>query len=159
MCMLSDKNNMPVSGMTRRQVVAAALAVCAGALCPGAAALALDEGKTLDAGPLADFAKDGIWDKWAASHGVYVVRRGPRLYALTATCSHKAATVKAEGAQFRCPKHGSTFAADGTVTKGPAKLPLVRHGIKLDGQGHVIIDGRTFTADKWDDPAAFINVR
>lgn len=47
-------------------------------------------------------------------------------YALLLRCTHAKSAVTFDGAQFSCALHGSTFNSAGTVTRGPASLPLER---------------------------------
>ena len=52
---------------------------------------------------------------------------------LDTRCTHLGCPVTAiasTGFAFRCFCHGSQFAADGTVLRGPAKRPLLRHAWK-----------------------------
>jgi Rieske Fe-S protein len=54
-----------------------------------------------------------------------VVRTGATTYAaLDLRCTHQGFTVLAGGGSWACPAHGSTFAADGAVTGGPAARSL-----------------------------------
>lgn len=56
---------------------------------------------------------------------VALVRTGSRTYrALDLRCTHQGVTVGRDGAAWRCPAHGSRFAANGTVTHGPARRSL-----------------------------------
>jgi cytochrome b6-f complex iron-sulfur subunit len=58
---------------------------------------------------------------------VIIARTGDATWsAVSATCTHKGATLKYDEAakQFACPSHGSRFNGDGSVAKGPAKDPL-----------------------------------
>lgn len=60
---------------------------------------------------------------------VAVVRTGSTSYqALDLSCTHMGTTVKPSAAGWSCPSHGSEFAEDGEVTRGPAQanLALVR---------------------------------
>lgn len=41
-------------------------------------------------------------------------------------CTHGACDVAPQGQQFECPCHGSIFALDGSVVRGPATRPLRR---------------------------------
>jgi Rieske Fe-S protein len=58
--------------------------------------------------------------------GVVVTQAQPGSYAaFSTTCPHQGCAVaQVEGADIVCPCHGSTFALDGSVTKGPAQSGL-----------------------------------
>lgn len=54
--------------------------------------------------------------------------------ALSLKCTHMGCAVRVdEGGALACPCHGSRYAADGSVTKGPAKEPLTRLPATLGG--------------------------
>jgi cytochrome b6-f complex iron-sulfur subunit len=55
---------------------------------------------------------------------VAVFRDGEGVYAVSRVCTHLGCIVKPEPGGFACPCHGSRFAADGTVVKGPAPRAL-----------------------------------
>lgn len=64
-----------------------------------------------------------------------VVRLGvTEVIALSAVCTHTACTVRYAPARdhIECPCHGSTFALDGGVTRGPAAAPLAQFSATLD---------------------------
>jgi Rieske Fe-S protein len=65
-----------------------------------------------------------------------------KIYAPTATCSHKNAVVMLKERPRRAglPAHGSKYSVQGTVTKGPAKVSLYRYGISVDDKGNIIVD-------------------
>ncbi|HAL55359.1 MAG TPA: hypothetical protein DCP63_02485 [Bacteroidetes bacterium] len=44
--------------------------------------------------------------------------------ALSPTCTHLGCAVRKEPSFFRCPCHGSTYALDGSVVRGPARKSL-----------------------------------
>ena len=45
--------------------------------------------------------------------------------AIRAVCTHEGGTLNGySGGSFKCPLHGATFSADGTVTGGPARSKL-----------------------------------
>jgi len=79
-------------------------------------------------------------DAWRQSQqqGVVYLRQpaGKTVEALSARCTHLGCTVHwapAE-ARFKCPCHGSQFAADGTVLHGPAERPLDRLPVQKRGE-------------------------
>ena len=58
---------------------------------------------------------------------VAIVRQGDTYTALNLRCTHQGATVDAQGAGWRCPAHGSLFALDGDLERGPAPTPLAEY--------------------------------
>jgi len=53
----------------------------------------------------------------------------------SAICTHQGCTVQPDGAQLKCPCHGSVFnALTGAVEHGPAETPLHSIPVKVDGQ-------------------------
>jgi len=142
-----------------------ALVSCAaGAMCCGStdvlAGATGDKPASLDAGPLADFAKDGTTDTWAKSHGVFVIRADDQVYAVSSTCTHKNKALKLKDGQIYCPAHGSLFSEHGTAIKGPAKSSLERYAINTDANGHVVVDlTKSFSEKQWEDPASFIALK
>jgi Rieske Fe-S protein len=121
---------------------------------------AADAKTTVDIGKPADYPAGAFSDRFAKTEKLLVAHVGNRIYALTAVCPHRKGTLGVKDGQFGCPRHGSLFSADGKVVKGPAKVPLVRYGISLDGSGDLIVDkSREFEEDKWNDPAAFYSVK
>ena len=51
--------------------------------------------------------------------------------AIGATCTHLGCDVRPSGEFLLCPCHGSTFAADGRVLRGPATRPLPVHPVAI----------------------------
>jgi Rieske Fe-S protein len=150
-----------MDAMDRRQFVAG-LAACACAACPALRALAeaSERRGPVDVGPLDDFKADGIHDPLGAGRSFFLVNKGGRLYAVSSTCTHKQVALVAKDGGFKCPRHGSTFAADGKVTKAPARKALPRYGIRVDERDHVLVAPSTvFTQGQWDDAAASVPVR
>jgi len=143
--------------LDRRQFVAG-LAACACAACPVVRALAETTASgPVDVGPVDRFKAGGIHDRLGPGRAFFLVNKGGRLYAVSSTCTHKAVKLVAKDGGFKCPRHGSAFAADGRVTKSPARRALPRHAIRLDERGHVVVDPSvTFGESQWDDAAAFI---
>ena len=56
------------------------------------------------------------------------------LVAVNPTCTHAGCTVewKDDAKRFSCPCHGSEFANDGKVQKGPAATPLATYAVKTE---------------------------
>ncbi len=152
----------------REMLVATAAAACLCSLADSDSLIAEEKevGPTttpalLDAGPKSNYAADGVTAKWMkAPNKVAVIRNGGKLYATTTICTHKGCTVKvAPTAGFICPCHKATFDTTGLVTKGPAKVSLLRYGISVDSNEHVIVDkSKSFTEQQWDDPASFLTI-
>jgi Rieske Fe-S protein len=153
-----------MSELNRREfVIAAACAAGACMLCgvSEAADAAPEAGSAtkIDAGPLTDYAKDGAYDKLAATKKVILVRDGKKIVAISAICTHKMGIVKVNGAILECPKHHSKFSNDGKVTKGPAAAALFRHGISKNDEGHIIVDtSKKYGEKEWDKEGASLSV-
>src|SRR5688572_26072101 len=151
---------MPMAELNRRHfIVATAATLGACVSCPLHGAPERAKKEPVDVGGVAAFPKDGIYDRWAKAHSFFVVRKSGRLYAVSATCTHKRfALVLADGS-MKCPKHGSIFNASGKPTKAPAKKSLPRFGIRLDARGHVMVDpAREFAEKQWDEAGSYIAV-
>jgi Rieske Fe-S protein len=144
--------------INRRQFVGIVAGACAGCLC-GQRVL---RAEPVEAGDIAQFAKDGIYDQFAEEHLFFLIRRRDRIYALTGMCSHKGHTLMRDpdkADQFKCDKHGSLFTLDGSALKGPAKQPLLRLGIRLDGSRRIVVDPtEQFEKSEWNKEGAFIKV-
>lgn len=112
-----------------------------------------------DAGPLSDFAKDGVYD--FRGHGFFLIRKDSRLFAQTAYCTHRRCRVApADDGGFHCKCHGSMFTQDGKVTHGPAKADLPRNQIALDDNNHVRVDTFViFKPGEFEKDGAFLQLR
>jgi cytochrome b6-f complex iron-sulfur subunit len=66
-------------------------------------------------------------------------RDGEGIYAISIICTHLGCIVKPTAQGFECPCHGSAFAADGSVVRGPAPRALSWHKVTTTG-GTVIVD-------------------
>lgn len=152
--------------MSRREFVAAATAVVAAcgacATCTfgaDAAAAPAAGGEKVDIGTLADYAKDGVYDKFARSNRIFVVRAEGELYACSAICTHKNAPLTYNGKEIICKKHGSKFSDHGTATKGPAKNSLPRYAIAEDDKKHLVVDTtKSFSEKDWSKDGAFVKI-
>ena len=158
----------------RSFLIATAAAACAAVTCEHCLAQAADEkegkeekpenissdSKSVDAGPLTGFAKDGLYDKFAKKPDrVLIVRQGEKLYALSSICSHKKTTLRVTDGVINCPAHKSRFDNAGKPSKGPAKAPLMRFALSKDDKGNVIVDKtKTFEEKDWEKDGAFLKV-
>ena len=147
-------------------VAAAATTICAAcgqsALAgepPGPTPKGALEKTPVDVGPKAEYAKDGVVDKFSKSHRVMMVTNGGKIYAFCSTCTHKNCPTKArDGQEIMCGCHGSKFSLQGTPTKGPAKIALYRLGISVNDKGNIIVDrAKQFSEKQWDDEGASIS--
>jgi nitrite reductase/ring-hydroxylating ferredoxin subunit len=151
--------------MSRREFVAAATAVvaacgaCATCTFAADAPAAAPVGEKVDIGTLADYPKDGIYDQFARSNRIFVIRNAGELYACSAVCTHKNAPLTLNGKEIVCKKHGSKFSEHGTATKGPAKSSLPRYAIAEDEKKHLIVDtNKSFGEKEWSKDGATIKV-
>ena len=73
---------------------------------------------------------------------VAVFRDAEGVYAISMICTQLGCVVKSEATGFECPCHGSRFALDGSVKKGPAPRALA--WFKVTGaDGNYIVDEGT----------------
>jgi Rieske Fe-S protein len=75
-------------------------------------------------------------------HGVMFFTREAELRALSTRCTHAACTVawQSDGDTeiLKCPCHGSRFDTAGQVLNGPAKLPLARYAVRVEGDDAIV---------------------
>ena len=129
-------NRITVMTLTRRQFVLLTVGLATG--CHSVNEENHAE-RLINAGPAANYAADGVYARYR-DLGVFVVRKGDRLFALSAICTHRRCKIKAEADRtFSCPCHGSTFDADGHVTASPAKRDLPVLVTLVDAQGNLIV--------------------
>lgn len=64
------------------------------------------------------------------------------VYAISTICTHLGCIVRPSAQGFECPCHGSAFAPDGSVTRGPAPRALAWLSVSVDGDA-VIVDEET----------------
>jgi cytochrome b6-f complex iron-sulfur subunit len=69
---------------------------------------------------------------------VVLFRDEEGVYAISKICTHLGCIVRSTVDGFACPCHGSLFAADGSVTKGPAPQPLPWHKVTATGGEYVV---------------------
>lgn len=77
---------------------------------------------------------------------VALFRDAEGLYAISTICTHLGCVVKPHADGFECPCHGSRFAADGEVTRGPAPQPLPWLKVNVSGGVVTIDEGATVAA-------------
>jgi len=64
---------------------------------------------------------------------LHVKPTGPEQYrALSTRCMHRGCQVDPSADGFVCPCHGSEYAADGSVRKGPTEQPLVEYRVTVE---------------------------
>ena len=114
---------------------------------------------TVNVGKKDKYAKDGVYDEFAKSNRVLVVRHEGKIYAPTATCTHKNAALRVKDGVITCPNHGSKFSVQGTSTKGPAKGSLYRYALSVDAEGNIIVNKeKQFAEKEWEQEGSFIKV-
>jgi nitrite reductase/ring-hydroxylating ferredoxin subunit len=112
----------------------------------------------VDAGSVADYGKDGVYDHFAAQ-GFFVIRAAGRIVAQSSICTHKRGRLTPTADGFFCKQHNSTFAADGKVTRPPARASLVRYAIRMDDRKHLIVDAsRPIEHSQFDTPEAYVEI-
>ncbi len=79
----------------------------------------------------------------APGRPVVLVRDGEGVYAVSRVCTHLGCIVQPSPSGFDCPCHGSRFAADGAVLKGPAPKPLLWLAVSSLGGGTYVVDEGT----------------
>jgi len=133
-------------GMNRRRfliLTAAAMATGCHTLDDGKGSTATHTERVVDAGPAGNYAADGVYNNFR-DQGFFVIRKGEKLFALSAICTHRKCKLIAEpDRSFYCKCHGSTFDPAGHVTEGPAKrdLPLLPVFVNEKGQLLVTVAG------------------
>jgi Rieske Fe-S protein len=95
--------------------------------------------QTVDAGPAADYAADGVYTRFQY-RGFFIIRQRDHLFALSAICTHRKCRLAAEpDHSFYCKCHGSTFNPSGHVTEGPAHRDLPVYPIFTNAQGRLLV--------------------
>lgn len=90
----------------------------------------------VDVGTVQDHLPDTVSTRWVARHGLWVVNRDRKLFALEARCTHLGCTPRWEpmNGVFQCPCHGSRFSPAGEVLNGPAVRGLERLAIGVENE-------------------------
>lgn len=131
-----------VTGMNRRQFLVLTATVVVGAGCNtvenGGGSTGGKE-RVISAGPAGDYAADGVYNRFR-DEGFFVVRKGEKLFALSAVCTHRKCKLIAEpDRSFYCKCHGSTFDPAGHVTEGPARRDLPVLPTFVDEHGQLLV--------------------
>ena len=127
--------------ISRRGLLKASLPVLAavglGASTTGCGGAHLPSG-LVAAGPL-DAIEPGSPQR-LEGYDVYLLRNEQGLAAVSGRCTHSGCGVTPVADDgFHCPCHGSDFAADGTVTRGPAQRDLPWFAVSIE-DGQVVVD-------------------
>jgi len=72
---------------------------------------------------------------------VAIFRDGEGVYAMSTICTHLGCVVKTVADGFECPCHGSRFAPNGSVSKGPAPRGLPWLQVSAKGGTWVVDEG------------------
>jgi nitrite reductase/ring-hydroxylating ferredoxin subunit len=78
-----------------------------------------------------------------AGRSVAIFKDDEGVYAVSIVCTHLGCIVKPTTEGFECPCHGSRFASNGSVTKGPAPKPLPWVKVTNNGGAFVVDEGST----------------
>ena len=107
---------------------------------PGdAVASAQSKDRVLNAGSASQYLADGVYSRFR-DRGLFIVRRGASLFAISSICTHRKCKLEAEPDQtFYCPCHDSTFDPNGKVTRGPAKKDLPQFTTTIDQKGNLLV--------------------
>jgi cytochrome b6-f complex iron-sulfur subunit len=77
---------------------------------------------------------------------VALFRDGEGVYAISVICTHLGCIVKSAEGGFECPCHGSRFAGNGSVVKGPAPRPLSWVMVSGSAGDYVVDEGEVVPA-------------
>jgi len=128
--------------MNRRDFILVSIAAAAAVGCQGTGGGGVSGSggqQTYDAGPIANYAADGVYANFH-DVGFFIIRRGGKLEALSSICTHRKCKLTAEpDHSFSCHCHGSTFDPDGRVTDGPATRNLAVLTTITNENGHLIV--------------------
>ena len=138
---MADRDERDSRRDERRQFLKTAAVAAGAALCPWAAAgcTAKIPPGLFAAGTPGEFPIFTRPYRVQSTH-VYVIHWEEGYAAISGECTHSGCPVEpVEGGGFACGCHGSTFAADGTVTDGPAERDLTWFEV-LFQDGELLID-------------------
>jgi Rieske Fe-S protein len=123
--------------MTRRNVLVSLPVLAAGASMLNACGASIPSQAVVYGGP--DTLVIGTPQR-LTGYDVFVVRSEQGIAAISGRCTHLGCGVSAvAGGAFHCGCHGSEYAADGTVTHGPAGHDLTWFAVRIEN-GSVVVD-------------------
>jgi Rieske Fe-S protein len=94
---------------------------------------------TINAGSAGNYAGDGVYSNFR-DQGFFVIRRGGKLFVLSAICTHRKCKLTARpDRSFFCKCHGSTFDPAGHVTQGPTRRDLPVLSAVTDANGQLLV--------------------
>ena len=73
---------------------------------------------------------------------LFVLHDAEGFAAVAAVCTHLGCIVSPTPDGFECPCHGSRFARDGRVVRGPAPSSLMWYELSLAPDGQIVVDTR-----------------
>ena len=128
--------------MNRRQfLITTAAAVTSGctSMDDGANSRLSRVGRVTNAGPVANYAAEGVYDTFA-DLGFFLISKEGKLTVLSAVCTHRKCKLTAEpDHSFYCKCHGSTFDPSGNVTAGPARRALPILSVTVNERQELIV--------------------
>ena len=134
--------NPKITGINRRQflVLTAAAVVATGCnTVEDGDSSTIRKERVVNAGPVGDYATDGVYGRFR-DEGFFVIRKGEKLIALSAICTHRKCKLITEpDHSFYCKCHGSTFNPSGHVTQGPARRDLPVLPTSVDEHGQLLV--------------------
>jgi nitrite reductase/ring-hydroxylating ferredoxin subunit len=87
-----------------------------------------------------------------SGRSVALIRSAGAICAISTICTHLGCIVKSVPQGFQCPCHGSRFAQDGSVLKGPAPKPLPWLAVEPAGDVTYVVDeGTVVPQGTWID--------
>lgn len=101
-------------------------------------------GQVTTVGPASSFPAGQLTPVTVAGRPAIVTNVGGKLVVYSAICTHLGCVVAPGGSGLHCPCHGSDFSATGTVTHGPATLPLPIYSSKVSG-GSLLVGPVSFS--------------
>lgn len=140
--MPSNADNDATADLPRRVVLKLGLAA-SGALAAGGLVRFLSYASTPTGPTTFELEEPAAYPAGTALHlaqaGAWLLRDAGGLYAIATRCPHLGCTVERGAAGFRCPCHGSEFAPDGQVQRGPATENLAYLKLTRSSTGRLVL--------------------